>query len=118
MATQKTNLHSLLAELRDHGFELGLTDEVYRIVIRSGLRPKNLALAAVAVDLLMDEHPTTLRGLFYRVVSAGLLPSTDKKHSARLGRVMTRLRAERVRNERKRLLALVEDEGGNGDRTG
>jgi len=26
--------------------------------------------------------------------------------------------AERVRNERERLLALVEDEGGNGDRTG
>jgi hypothetical protein len=30
--------------------------------------------------------------LFYRVVSAGFLPSTDKEHYSRLGRLLTRLR--------------------------
>lgn len=34
----------------------------------------------------------TLRGLFYRVVSAGWLPSTDKQYYQTLGRVMTILR--------------------------
>jgi hypothetical protein len=34
----------------------------------------------------------TLRGLFYRVVSAGWLPSTDAKHYAALGRIVTILR--------------------------
>jgi hypothetical protein len=40
----------------------------------------------------LEDHPATLRGLFYRVVSAGWLPSTDKEHYRRLGRLMTSLR--------------------------
>jgi hypothetical protein len=40
----------------------------------------------------LDEQPLTLRGLMYRVVSAGWLPSTDKEHYNRLGRLMTCLR--------------------------
>jgi hypothetical protein len=46
----------------------------------------------VATDILMNEQPITLRGLMYRVVSAGSLPSTDQKNYKRLGRIMTQLR--------------------------
>lgn len=88
----KTNLASLLAELRDSGFEPTLTEASYESIIDTGLKAKNLPLAFVAVQILLHEHPITLRGLFYRVVSAGWLPSTDKKHYDRLGRIMTRLR--------------------------
>jgi hypothetical protein len=64
--------------------------------LSTGLRGKNLPLAAVATEIALKEQPVTLRGLFYRVVSAGWLPSTDKKHYDRLGRLMTTLREQSV----------------------
>jgi hypothetical protein len=53
-------------------------------------------LAIVATQILLDERPVTLRGLFYRVVSAGFLPSTDKQHYSRVGRLMTVLRRTKI----------------------
>jgi hypothetical protein len=88
----KTKLDSLLADLESSGWEPGLSDESYQNIINAGLGGKNLPLAAVATEIAFYEKPLTLRGLFYRVVSAGFLPSTDKKHYARIGRVMTKLR--------------------------
>jgi hypothetical protein len=88
----KSKLDSLHAKLRASGWKPGLTEESYRSIIASGLRGKNLAVAAVATEIACDDNPVTLRGLMYRVVSAGLLPSTDKEHYARLGRIMTTLR--------------------------
>lgn len=88
----KTDLDSLLAELRQRGSDIGLSPELCRAIATSGLRAKSLKLALVAVDILQREQPITLRGLFYRVVSAGWLPSTGKKHYTCLGRVMTQLR--------------------------
>ncbi len=61
--------------------------ELHRVV-----RKKNVALAEAAIGVLREEHPCTLRQLFYRLVSAGVLPSTGKPHYARLGNVLTRLR--------------------------
>jgi hypothetical protein len=92
----ETKLDSLLADLEDHGWSPGLTRGSYQRILDSGLRGKNILLACVATEIAMDEHPLTLRGLFYRVVSAGWLPSTDKKHYARMGRVMTKLRESGV----------------------
>ena len=85
-------LDSLLADLQSYGWEPGLSDESYQFIIDTGLHKKNLPLAAVAVEIAFFEKPLTLRGLFYRVVSAGFLPSTDKKHYVRIGRLMTKLR--------------------------
>src|SRR5262245_23176606 len=83
----------LRGQLEEQGWEPGLTAQTYQNIIeRSGLRSKNHALAAVATELALTEKPITLRGLFYRVVSAGWLPSTDKEHYNRLGRVMIALR--------------------------
>ena len=82
----------LLAELEAADWEPGLSRDAYVHIARAGLRRKNLPLASVAVELLARENPVTLRGLFYRVVSNGWFPSTDRKHYDRLGRIMKRLR--------------------------
>lgn len=68
---RKTKLDSISDALRAGGWEPGLTPESYENIAAAGLRGKNLALAAVATEIARDEHPLTLRGLFYRVVSAG-----------------------------------------------
>lgn len=61
-----------------------------------GFRQATLTLASAAVEILAAGQPMTLRGLFYRVVSAGYLPSTDVKHYRALGRIMTLLREARA----------------------
>ena len=68
---EKTKLDSLLGELADQGWEPGLTRASYQSILGSRLRGKNIPLAYVATEIALDEHPLTLRGLFYRVVSAG-----------------------------------------------
>jgi hypothetical protein len=88
----KSDLVSLSAKLTEHDWESTLTEESLRNIMATGLRSKNLPLACVASQLALHEHPITLRGLMYRVVSAGWLPSTDREHYMRLGRLMTALR--------------------------
>ena len=46
-------------------------------------------------NLPHEHQPITLRGLFYRVVSTGYFPDTDKKYYAKLGNLMSTLRRER-----------------------
>jgi hypothetical protein len=58
------------------------------------VRGRNRKLAECAVKILDAEHPMTLRQLFYRVVSTGLLANSQAEYH-RLGRLMTRLREER-----------------------
>lgn len=93
---KKANLDSLLQDLIDRGFDPELSEKSYQDIAHCGLRSKNLQLAWAASRLLIDEKPSTLRGLFYRIVSAGLLPSTDAVHYKRMGRIMTTLREARI----------------------
>lgn len=73
-------------------FELALTDDCKLSLAGTSLRQATLPLALAAAQIALNEQPLTLRGLFYRVVSAGLLPSTDKKHYAAFGNLMMKLR--------------------------
>jgi hypothetical protein len=50
---------------------------------------KNKDLYREAAAVLNTESPITLRGLMYRLVSAGHLPDTSHKSYSRLGRLMT-----------------------------
>jgi hypothetical protein len=52
---------------------------------------RNRVLAATAQDILALEHPMTLRQLYYRCVSCGLLNNAQAEYK-RLGAIMTRLR--------------------------
>ncbi|MBX3400883.1 MAG: hypothetical protein KF873_19295 [Gemmataceae bacterium] len=54
-------------------------------------RTKNKSLSKAAVEILEIEKPMTLRQLFYRCVSAGLLQNKQTEYK-RLGQVMTRVR--------------------------
>jgi hypothetical protein len=49
-------------------------------------------LKASLIQIVQREHPISVRGVFYRAVSAGLFPSTDRQHYARLDRVLIQLR--------------------------
>src|ERR1700693_5483644 len=88
----KTNLDSVLRQLRDQGFEPLLTVETLENIIGTGIRSKSLALAIAAVQLALEEKPIPLRGLLYRIVSKGLLPSTDDQHYNRMKRLIKPLR--------------------------
>jgi hypothetical protein len=88
-------LDSVIAEIEQY-YELTINHQSCANIAKCGFRGDNLTLAIAATDLLFDEQPISLRGLLYRVVSAGWLPSTDHKHYTRLGRMMTRLREARV----------------------
>jgi hypothetical protein len=54
---------------------------------------KNQRLADSAQEILQREQPITLRGLFYRLISAGMQVNTPAEYD-RLGDVMTRLRED------------------------
>jgi hypothetical protein len=54
-------------------------------------RAKNRALHAAALEALEQERPMTLRQLYYRPVSAGVLANAQAEYK-RLGGVMTRVR--------------------------
>jgi hypothetical protein len=91
-AATKAKLDSILTALAANEWKCRLKVQPAIRIIESGLTSKNLPLAIVAAEIAARQRPLTLRGLFYRVVSAGWLPSTDKQHYKRLGRVLTRLR--------------------------
>jgi hypothetical protein len=55
------------------------------------LRAASRKLADAVVPILEEEHPMTLRQLFYRCISAGLLANSPKEYK-KLGSLMTRLR--------------------------
>jgi hypothetical protein len=96
MKTSLDPLSVLYKDLEDSGWQVSQKAEAYSIIADAGFTRKNLALAAVAMDIAERENPLTLRGLFYQVVSAGWLPSTDKKHYARFGRLVVALRRKGV----------------------
>ena len=55
---------------------------------------KTTQLIAAAVAILDEESPMTIRQLFYRLVSKGLIPN-DRKHYQLVSRVMTKARKDR-----------------------
>jgi hypothetical protein len=96
MQDGKFNLDQLSATLAARGWESTLTLGNWRAIAACGFHAKALALAVVATELLLRGQPMTLRGLFYQVVSAAWLPSTDKQHYHALMRIMTILREAEV----------------------
>ncbi len=92
----KTKLDSLLKTLREKGLNPTLNEQSYANIVSASFHQKNLMLACVAAQIALYEKPLTLRGLMYRVVSAGWLPSTDREHYTRLGRIMTAMREAKL----------------------
>jgi len=90
--TANTKVETLLANLGSINWKTQLTPETLGQLCNIGLRGESEVLAAITCELAIDCQPITLRGLFYRVVSTGYLPSTDAQHYKRVGRLVTQLR--------------------------
>lgn len=58
-------------------------------------RERNKKLLTCAIETLEAERPATLRQLFYRVVSLGELPNSQREYK-RLGKLMTRAREHQL----------------------
>ena len=95
-AIKQKPVDTLLTNLDSVGWKPGLSRDSYAHIAVIGFRGDNAVLAAIASELALDCQPITLRGLFYRCVSAGILPSTDGEHYKRLGRVVTTLRRQGI----------------------
>jgi hypothetical protein len=93
---KKFDLDQLLDNLRQDGFEPTLPEKSYRNIIDCGFQERTLTLAFVAMQIAYKEKPQTLRGLLYRTVSAGRLPSTDTKYYNQMKRVTRILREDGV----------------------
>jgi hypothetical protein len=92
---KKTNLGSFSRQSEAFnvcGPDFTIPNEMLEALLAAPFRRKNLPVATVCTRLAHEQNPITLRGLLYRVVSAGWLPSTDKEHYTRIGRIMTTLR--------------------------
>jgi hypothetical protein len=85
-------VEKLLSNLGSLGIEPNLTEDSYERIIKAGFRGENQTLATIAAQILVDVNPISLRGLFYKIVSTGFFPSTDKTYYDRLGRLVTSLR--------------------------
>lgn len=92
----KKKTDELLTNLASLGREPTLTRESYERICEEDIRGDNIMLAAVLCEIAVDCQPITLRGLFYRAVSAGMFPGTDEKFYNKVGRLVTRLRRSRL----------------------
>ncbi len=102
--SRKSRLVSLFDTLRARGWEPGhadgwsepLTRKNYSAIASARLKGDNLALAAVAVELLAKHQPDTVRGSMYNVVSAGWLPDTGPQSYGRIQRLLNTLRKKQI----------------------
>ncbi len=68
------------------------------VYMASRIKPRRtnaeiLAIAEAMIRLVAADHPMTLRGLFYRLVSEGLIPKTENEYG-KVGRYLLRLRRD------------------------
>lgn len=82
----------LLVGLDRVGWKCGLSSDWLKEISELPIRGDSFQLAAIAAELAYVHRPITLRGLFYRIVSTGYFPNTDKKHYAKLGNLMIKMR--------------------------
>ncbi|MCC9600773.1 hypothetical protein LOC67_09370 [Stieleria sp. JC731] len=85
-------LETLLTRLDSIGWETSLSVDSLTRLCDIGLRGDSYELAVIAGELAIDCQPITLRGLFYRVVSTGFFPSTDRQYYSKLQRLLSTLR--------------------------
>jgi hypothetical protein len=85
-------VNKILTKLDSLNIDASLTERSYELIAESGFRNDNGVLAAIICQELVESNPVTLRGLFYRVVSTGFLPSTKKTYYKRVGRLVTSMR--------------------------
>jgi len=69
-----------------------LTPESYTYVADCGFNRATLLPALVVAQVVTAQHPLTLRGVFYRVVSAGIYPDTSNSYYRQCQQIVLKLR--------------------------
>jgi hypothetical protein len=82
--------------MRAHGWEPQQPAACYEAVAEAGFYAKTLPLACVAFDILAEQQPKGVRGLLYKLVSAGWIPSTADAQYDRVDRLSVKLRKRGV----------------------
>ena len=78
------------------GWDNPTTLDNCRILAEARLASKSLPWAAVALELLAERQPDTVRGVMYAVVSGGYLFDTSDKSYGRIQHILYVLRKKRV----------------------
>jgi len=79
-------------KLQTLGFDLRLDDATRRKIATKGFGRATLPQTIVLAQILNDEGPISVRGAFYRAVSAGVYPDTADKHYRAAGIAILKLR--------------------------
>lgn len=101
---RKSRLATLFDTVRARGWNpgkfAGWTDSTlnrnYDIIAVVRLKAENMTLAAVAIEILSDRKPDTVRGIMYALVSVGWLPDTDDTSYDRIQRLLNALRKKGI----------------------
>jgi hypothetical protein len=89
----KSRLAPILRTLkRKHGWEPKYEDPFFEDILKAGFNAATVLAAFVLAQIVEDLGPITVRGAFYRAVSAGLFPGTDHKHYGAAQRMILKLR--------------------------
>jgi hypothetical protein len=72
------------------------SSELESVLSAAGFDRRTKAAAAQLFLIAHWEEPITLRGLFYRAVSAGVYRDTSQHHYVQCGRIVLKLRRERI----------------------
>ena len=92
-AAKSSRLASICRALkRNHGWTPKYEDAFFQKVIDAGFNAGTVQQAFVLAQIVEDLGPITVRGAFYRAVSAGLFPGTDAKHYGAAQRIILKLR--------------------------
>jgi hypothetical protein len=68
------------------------TDEFYEDILNAGFNSATIEQAFVLAQIVESIGPITLRGAFYRAVSAGIFPDTAEAHYRTAGNIVLKLR--------------------------
>lgn len=69
-----------------------LSEETKTSIARLVCDRRTLPQSFVLAQILIDNHPCTVRAAFYRAVSAGLYPNTDKAYYRQASNIVLKLR--------------------------
>jgi hypothetical protein len=90
LTTKPSSTEIALKRLRALGIQPTLTEETYRRIAAVGFDQRTLPASFVLAQILVDEHPMSVRHGLYR--AQGFYQGTDNRHYKQCGRLILKLR--------------------------
>jgi hypothetical protein len=92
MSSSTDRICQTKAHLNEIGFEPVLTEETYQNIVAVGFDRRTLPSSFVLAQILVNDHPLSLRSAFYRATSVGLYSNTGDEHYRQCGNIVLKLR--------------------------